>query len=806
MGAGGAVYEAVHRDLGKRFAVKVLLPVYAEDRMAFQRLELEARALGHLRSRHIVEVSDFGHTEDGRPFFVMPLLAGRTLAQEIRERGCLPPVEAAALILELLAGLDVAHRAGLVHRDVKPDNLFLCDEEGGGRVLKILDFGVAKVLPGAGGVEPPALRSQEGAICGTPRFIAPEQAMGREVGPATDLYGAGLVLYEMLTGRDPFQHVSGLVQLLEAHVVEEAPPPSAVAHQPIEPALDDVVMRALAKRPQDRYASAAELAAALTQATKLTRRANVEPCSIGRSPIMHAFKPGDAFYYYVVERVIGAGHDGAVYEIRHRETGDTFALKTMHAADCVDPNKTARALAAAKGNYRIDHRNVVKVLDLNCEASGLVWMRTEILRGYTIQELITRQGRLSLPFALAAGIEVAAGLAALHEAGIIHRDVKPSNLFYTEGRSVKVLDLGLSKVFAEGLETTAGRRIGLGTPAFSAPEQLEGHMPPDVRCDVYALGITLWMVLSGTHPYADVLGNMTELVKRQLTVMPPLLSEVVRLPPRVDEVLRRAFVKDPAQRYRSIMEMARALMDLAAWVGVEARARRLRIDMPHGEPPLPGDANTWRDYRPPEPVPVHDAPAPEPEARVIVAAAAPPARPARAPRELAETAPLAPSQGQLSRTLPFTAAPAEPPARETPAPVSHSQPGAARPPRRPSRVGPIAVMSAASVVAAVLGLWLHRRDPQAADPTPAPPRPAAVPAGPTETPVMPLVPEITTASASAAASASTPVTMEGTPKPPAVSTVAPRRSPAPAKASVPPTPLPPPPPPPNPRRPFGLER
>src|SRR5262249_13540268 len=154
--------------------------------------------------------------------------------------------------------------------------------------------------------------------------------------------------------------------------------------------------------------------------------------------------PGDRFYYFEVVRLLGSGYHGEVYEIRHRETGDAFALKTMHAADCASSSKIARALATAKGNYRIDHRNVVKVLDLNCEADGLVWMRTELLRGLTLQELIGRQGRLSLPFSLAAAIHAAFGLHAVHEAQIVHRDVKPSNLFYTQDRTVKVIDLSLA--------------------------------------------------------------------------------------------------------------------------------------------------------------------------------------------------------------------------------------------------------------------------------------------------------------------------------------------------------------------------
>ena len=365
---------------------------------------------------------------------------------------------------------------------------------------------------------------------------------------------------------------------------------------------------------------------------------------------MDTFKPGDTFYYFDVVRVLGAGYHGAVYEIRHRQTGHAFALKTMHVADCVDPSKTARALAGARGNYQIDHRNVVQVLDLNCEADGLVWMRTELLKGHTVHELLARQGHLSLPFALAVATEAAFGLHAAHEAQIIHRDVKPSNLFYTEGREVKVIDLSLAKVFPEGLETTVGRRIGLGTPAYAAPEQLEGHVRPDVRFDVYGVGITLWEMLAGKHPFAEVLSDLPELIKRQLTVMPPLLADVAKLPPRVDAVVRRAVAKDPAERYSSMMEMARALMDLSAWAAGEARASRLTIAMPLGEPPLPGDANTWRDYRAPEPTPKHDAPESAPRDRVILAGPEP--LPPVARRPLAATLPMNPPGG-LARTVPL---------------------------------------------------------------------------------------------------------------------------------------------------------
>jgi eukaryotic-like serine/threonine-protein kinase len=473
---------------------------------------------------------------------------------------------------------------------------------------------------------------------------------------------------------------------------------------------------------------------------------------------VNPFKPGDTFYYFEIVRVLGAGLHGAVYEIRHQQTGDAFALKTMYAADCVDPRKTARALAGARGNYRIQHKNVVEVLDLNCEDDGLVWMRTELLRGYTIHELLARQGRLSLPFALAVAIRAAFGLHAVHEAQIIHRDIKPSNLFYTEGREVKVLDLSLAKVLPEGLETTAGKRIGLGTPAYAAPEQLEGHGTPDVRADVHCLGITLWEMLAGTNPYADVLDDHEELLRRQITVMPAPLAEVARLPREVDAVVRRAVAKDPADRYSSAMEMARALMDLDAWIAAEARARRLRIVVPLGEPPLPGDANTWRDYRAPEPTPPHTSPPAAPAARVIVAgpvAARPPAAlvatepllPAAPPGGLGGTLPL--DEVALTRrapALPFVPAPVAAPA-PAPSPSLHetldatarSKPGelVAAQPRRGRWPAVLLAAALASLGSAALVLSHPGSTPAPAAPgsattTLAPPPPPLAPVATTE--------------------------------------------------------------------------
>jgi serine/threonine-protein kinase len=273
-GAMGQIVEAEHLALRRKVIVKLVQPVYAASPGFLDRFRLEAQVLAALapRTRHIVAVQDFGATREGRPFLVLERLSGCTLMEELRARRQIPPSEAVELACDLLDALSCAHEAGIVHRDVKPANVFLAESERGGRVLKLLDFGIAKVLPGASDdasddqrPAPLALPTEEGATLGTPRYLSPEHVGRGTVGPWSDLYSAGAVLYAMLTGRDPFAHHNGVAAVLAAQLSELPRPPSVVAAQLIPEALDRVVLKALAKRPEDRFTSAAAFSAALRE-------------------------------------------------------------------------------------------------------------------------------------------------------------------------------------------------------------------------------------------------------------------------------------------------------------------------------------------------------------------------------------------------------------------------------------------------------------------------------------------------------------------------------------------------------------
>jgi serine/threonine protein kinase len=285
-GAMGEVFEAEHVALGKRVVAKILHARLLLRPDHVDRMRLEGQALGLLSHPNIVAVTDLGRTADGRPFLVMERLLGRTVRDALAERGAIPAAEAIAIAAQALAGLGAAHAAGIVHRDVKLDNLFLCAgspnvgsqatphpapaEPAHGRgagIVKILDFGLAKVIEGAGarGPRPLAVPTAEGVSVGTPRFFSPEQASGAPVDARTDLYALGAVLYAMVAGRGPFDHLATVAEVLAAHLETPPDPPSHHAPQPIPEELDAVILRALAKDPAARFQTAESFAEALAQ-------------------------------------------------------------------------------------------------------------------------------------------------------------------------------------------------------------------------------------------------------------------------------------------------------------------------------------------------------------------------------------------------------------------------------------------------------------------------------------------------------------------------------------------------------------
>jgi serine/threonine-protein kinase len=260
-GGMGEVFLADHVELGRRFVVKLLHASMAESARLVDRMRIEAQALARLEHPHIVEVNNFGKTAAGRPFIVMERLRGATLADELRQRGAFSVHETLRLTRQLLSALAAAHAIGLVHRDIKLSNLFLHQLPGQPPILKVLDFGIAKVIEGVSPNAPrPLLHpTEEGVVLGTPRYMSPEAILALPVDHRSDLYSVGLVLYTLLAGRGPWHHQPDDRQVLAAQVREQPEPLSRYVREPVPAELERAIMKLLEKRPEHRFQSAREL-------------------------------------------------------------------------------------------------------------------------------------------------------------------------------------------------------------------------------------------------------------------------------------------------------------------------------------------------------------------------------------------------------------------------------------------------------------------------------------------------------------------------------------------------------------------
>jgi serine/threonine-protein kinase len=263
-GAHAVVWRAEHMKLSTGVVVKLLDASANAD--SANRMRLEAQALARLSHPNLVSVVDAGFA-DGRLFYVMEDVGGLPLAQALGANGRMTAEAAIALVVEVLGGLGYVHAHGLVHRDLHPDNVLVVTGEDGARSVRILDLGLVKLAGGHErlGLTPLAAATAAGMTLGTPRYMAPEQARGAAVDARADLYAVGALLYRLLAGRDPFAHHATVGQILAAQLSEEPPPLRAFAPD-LDPAIEREVLRALAKRPDDRHATAGELGEALARA------------------------------------------------------------------------------------------------------------------------------------------------------------------------------------------------------------------------------------------------------------------------------------------------------------------------------------------------------------------------------------------------------------------------------------------------------------------------------------------------------------------------------------------------------------
>jgi serine/threonine-protein kinase len=268
-GGMGSVYLGQHIGLGKKIAIKLLHANHCQNEQIVSRFQREARMLAQLQHENIVDVLDIGVLEAGEPYLVMEYLSGESLGDLLGRAAPLGLELSCSIVVPILCALSASHECGIVHRDLKPANIFLAQGRTGGPIVKVIDFGVSKLL-GATEDEADNLTST-GLIVGTPAYMSPEQARGeKDLDHRSDIYAIGLILYEMLTGKRPFEE-SNVVKILLRRLTEPPLPPS-VAYAGFPKVVEPILEKALKKEADERYQSAQEMIADLDRLVPLSGR------------------------------------------------------------------------------------------------------------------------------------------------------------------------------------------------------------------------------------------------------------------------------------------------------------------------------------------------------------------------------------------------------------------------------------------------------------------------------------------------------------------------------------------------------
>lgn len=378
-GQTGVVYRAVQLAIGRLVAVKVLHPELLSDRDAVVRFEREAKVVAQLEHPGIVNMHHLGRTEDRRPYLVMELAQGVTL-EEVLGGGPLNARRALVIVRQIAAALATAHAAGVVHRDLKPANVLIGHYEHERDRVKLLDFGVAKLLdrPAADGAA-----STHGAIVGTPHYMAPEQAGGERIDGRADLYSLGVMLYRMIVGQVPFD--GSALAVLTAHLTAEAPPISVA--MPTQAAvcpqrLDKLVASCLSKSPEHRFADAAALIAAIDDALAAPVPRSRERVSAGAALAPTAIDLARLDTQPVAHLPsLSLGHAPTVVEGEAPATGSALALAGVSISPGADPEgRRAHASTPGAVQPRRRHRGIAGKLALFGVAAALIWGGAQLQR------------------------------------------------------------------------------------------------------------------------------------------------------------------------------------------------------------------------------------------------------------------------------------------------------------------------------------------------------------------------------------------------------------------------------------------
>lgn len=651
VGTSGAVYEGVQLSVDRRVAIKILKPGHYHDENYRERFSREAKAIARLSHTNCIALHDFGFSDDIHSLYmVMEYVDGVELF-ELMQSGEVGFVRSLRIAIQIAEALSHAHRLGILHRDLKPENVVVGKED----VIKVLDFGLARMLDLFGDDSGRRLTA-DGTIYGTPAYMSPEQCGGEvDVTVHSDIYSLGIILYQLFEGRLPFDSRE-IVAILIKHKTEPPPP----MQTPVPERLKALIFRMLEKdknkRPKTAYEVADILRAILlnhamrddkmspdvSQEIQLSflkseidesreffpdtyesQRSNeyglqvrnsgkhraIRAIMTGRGKTEHL--PGQLLNNrYKIIAELGSGIMSTVFVAEDVEEKKTVAVKVLSADLPPEFRASERFGREIEMLDALEHPNIIRLLghgfDLSLDRHFLVM---ELASGDTLDTLC-EEHRTSLDLAMHVAYAVTDALAYAHRSGVVHRDVKPSNVMLVpcdDGTvSIRVLDFGLALMHAEQSRLTEHGTVP-GTVAYFAPERLKGQ-DATTAADMYSLGVVLYTCLCGHPPYEDK--DSVRLAARILKGgAAPLKSFVHEVPSELSDLIMQ--MMDPVPTNRPQADQVKERLE-SIWHHHHIAAVRVQHKGPAADP-----VSAWKLRRRVEP-PNERAPQPtNPEVPVV---------------------------------------------------------------------------------------------------------------------------------------------------------------------------------------------
>ena len=615
-----AQYRAMSAEQGRRVSVWHATTAAFPDARSEQRFVEAAKESMRLGSAYVSPPLSLTAAAGGGHWLVADLPRGMTLDDVLALRGKLDPEDVVQLAQVLCDALTEVHDAGLVHHGLRPQAVQVMGDVSASTV-RLGDFALG-FLPVRG-----ATRGPNGVPLVAAAYAAPECIQGHEPSPASDLYALGCLLYTAVTGRPPFSS-NDAGEVLEAQLSATVPPlPEGLMH------LHGAIAACLEKDPQRRPTTARELAGMLGKANKTMVSAGAAsrpgPISYPRLPQLPQAQPGseapgDSLGQYKLIRLLGEGAMGRVFLAQHMLLGRQVALKILRPEQYKKEDLIQRFFQEARTVNQINHEHIVEIIDFVLEPGPdkqprSVYCVMEVLEGKTLHDALAA-GPIDLKRTARVLGQVCSALSAAHRVGVVHRDVKPENIFLTvrdgEADYVKVLDFGVAKLTAAQtnaplVSTMDGALVG--TPMYMSPEQAAGQ-PVDHRSDIYAVGVILYELLTGKVPFSAA--NFGALAVQIITGTVPPLPERTQsnepLPAGLKRLVLRCLEKKVEARPQSMEEVREALAALGKGEALPAEADALAVRRGPGTAVwgglaaavlLLGGGAAWWATRPPPEVP-----------------------------------------------------------------------------------------------------------------------------------------------------------------------------------------------------------